>query len=107
MERLTSKQRAYLRSLAQRLRPVVFVGKEGISDAVVQAASEALAAHELIKIRVLRGSPLAASAAIAGVGGPPAGGQAGAGGGRVGGVFPPPPRRAPLVLPPPRPGPNQ
>jgi|DewCreStandDraft_5_1066085.scaffolds.fasta_scaffold02788_13 RNA-binding protein len=107
MERLTSKQRAYLRSLAQRLRPVVFVGKEGISDAVVQAASEALAAHELIKIRVLRGSPLAASAAIAALAARLPGAHAVQAIGHVGVLYRPHPERPTIVLPPPRPGPNQ
>lgn len=51
--RLTSKQRAHLRSLAHDLDPVVRVGKDGLSDAVVDAAEEAFNTRELLKARVL------------------------------------------------------
>lgn len=49
----TSKQRANLRSLASTLRPIAQVGKEGISDNLIQGISEALEAHELIKVTLL------------------------------------------------------
>lgn len=48
---LKSYQRAFLRSHAQALDPVVSVGKDGISDGVVAALDEALTAHELVKVR--------------------------------------------------------
>jgi len=48
---LTSKQRRFLRSRAHDLHPVVQVGEAGASEAVVAAAEEALAHHELIKVR--------------------------------------------------------
>ncbi len=51
MTELTSGQRKYLRGLAHHLDPVVIVGKQGLTDAVTQATTEALDAHELIKIR--------------------------------------------------------
>ncbi|MBX3747493.1 MAG: YhbY family RNA-binding protein [Verrucomicrobiae bacterium] len=41
-----------LKSLGQHLRPVVFVGKEGLTDAVVATAVQALADHELIKVKL-------------------------------------------------------
>lgn len=50
---LTSKQRAYLRSLATKLVPVVQIGKGGASPEVVTSVDEALAARELIKTNVL------------------------------------------------------
>ncbi len=50
---LTSKQRAYLRSLASKLTPVVQIGKGGSSPEVVASVDEALAARELIKAAVL------------------------------------------------------
>lgn len=49
---LTGAQRRHLRSLAHPLKPVVFVGENGLSDAVLKAVDEALASHELIKIRL-------------------------------------------------------
>lgn len=51
--RLTSKQRARLRSLAHDLDPVVRVGKDGLTDAVIDAAEEAFNTRELLKARVL------------------------------------------------------
>lgn len=102
MERLTSKQRAYLRSLAQRLKPVVFVGKEGISDAVVQAAAEALAAHELIKLRVLRGSPVTARDAVEALAARLPGAHAVQAIGHVGVLYRPHPERPTIALPPAR-----
>lgn len=56
-DRLTSKQRAHLRSLAHELRPVVHVGKEGLTEAVLEAAEEAFNTRELLKARVLEASP--------------------------------------------------
>jgi RNA-binding protein len=55
---LTGKQRQHLRALAHHLDPVVQVGHEGLTDAVVQQIREALEAHELIKVRVGQESPV-------------------------------------------------
>ena len=57
MAHLTSKQRAYLRSLANRLKPVVQVGLEGVTDGVVQSVEDALSNRELLKVKVLEGAP--------------------------------------------------
>jgi RNA-binding protein len=51
---LTGKQRRALRALAHRLTPVVHVGQAGITEEVVRAVEQALLAHELIKVRLLR-----------------------------------------------------
>ncbi len=51
MSELNSAQRKHLRSLAHSLEPTVIVGKQGVSDMLVRAVSEALDAHELIKVR--------------------------------------------------------
>ncbi len=51
---LTSKQRSYLRGLANPLEPIFQVGKGGIAEGVIAAIDDALAARELIKVRVLR-----------------------------------------------------
>ncbi len=51
---MTSKQRAYLKSLAMPLEPVFQIGKEGLTPENTAAVSEALAARELIKISVLK-----------------------------------------------------
>ena len=47
---LKSYQRAFLRSQAQLLDPVVYVGKEGLTEGVVNALDEALFHHELVKV---------------------------------------------------------
>ncbi|NBB86820.1 MAG: ribosome assembly RNA-binding protein YhbY [Bacteroidetes bacterium] len=49
--RLTSKQRAHLRKLGHTLDPIVRVGKEGLTDSVLDAIDEAFNTHELIKVR--------------------------------------------------------
>ena len=53
---MTSKQRAYLRSLASTMSPIFQVGKNGLSDNLINQLSDALEARELIKINVLETS---------------------------------------------------
>ena len=50
---LTSKQRAYLRSLAVNEDTILMVGKSGMSPEVIRQADDALEKRELIKGRVL------------------------------------------------------
>ena len=50
---MTSKQRAYLKSLAMTMEPIFQIGKSSLTPENTQAISEALAARELIKISVL------------------------------------------------------
>ena len=57
---LTPKQRAHLRSLAHHLKPVLHVGKEGITEAAVRAVEEALRTRELLKVKVQEAAPLTA-----------------------------------------------
>ena len=54
---ITSKQRAYLRGLAQNLTPIFQIGKNGINDNQVEQISNALEARELIKITLLDSTP--------------------------------------------------
>ena len=49
---LAGFQKRHLRSLAQRLDPVVWVGDDGLTAGVLRALREALAAHELVKVRM-------------------------------------------------------
>ena len=48
---LTPKQRQFLKSLAHPLSPVVRVGRNGVTPAVVAETKKSLLAHELIKVR--------------------------------------------------------
>ncbi|MBQ8058150.1 MAG: ribosome assembly RNA-binding protein YhbY [Ruminococcus sp.] len=50
---LTSKQRAYLRSLANSIDTILMVGKGGLSDQIYKTADDAITARELIKGKVL------------------------------------------------------
>ena len=54
---MTSKQRAYLKSLANNMEPIFQVGKGGINDNTVKQVVDALEARELIKLRVLETCP--------------------------------------------------
>lgn len=51
---MTSKQRAYLMSLASNLNPVFQIGKSGLSPEVTQAVDECFNNNELIKVAVLK-----------------------------------------------------
>lgn len=57
---MTSKDRAYLRSLATNIDPIFQIGKIGISDNLIKQVDDALEARELIKLTVLETSPMSA-----------------------------------------------
>jgi RNA-binding protein len=57
---LNAKQRAVLRGMANTLTPVLYIGKEGISDHTIKEAYDVLQARELIKCSVLQNAPLPA-----------------------------------------------
>lgn len=51
---MTSKQRAYLKSLAMTMDPIFQIGKSSVTPELASAVREALAARELIKLNVLQ-----------------------------------------------------
>ena len=51
---MTTKQRAYLKSLAMTMDPIFQVGKNSMTPELTKAIAEALEARELIKISVLK-----------------------------------------------------
>jgi len=53
---ITSKQRSYLRTLANNMSPIFNIGKEGIIDTFIKQIDDALEARELIKVSVLNNS---------------------------------------------------
>ena len=55
--KMTSKQRAYLRGLANKLDAIFQIGKNGINDNLIKQLDDALEARELIKITVLETAP--------------------------------------------------
>lgn len=50
---LTSKQRAYLRGLANTEKAIMQIGKDGVGENLIKTVSDALEARELIKLTVL------------------------------------------------------
>ena len=55
--RLSSRQRAHLRSIAHDQKTNVHIGKEGLTDAVMNAIDEAFNTREVLKVRVLDNAP--------------------------------------------------
>ena len=49
---LTGKQKSHLRALAHSLEPVVQMGRQGLTPAVLREIDGALTAHELIKVKM-------------------------------------------------------
>jgi RNA-binding protein len=49
---LTGKQRHHLRGLGHKLDAIVQVGKGGMDEGLIKAVDQALADHELIKVRL-------------------------------------------------------
>lgn len=61
---MTSKQRAYLRSMANTMETILYIGKDGVTPGTVKEAFDALEARELIKGCVQQGAPLSAREAL-------------------------------------------
>jgi len=57
---ITSKQRSYLRTLANPLQPIFQVGKAGIEKNFLKQLEDALESRELIKIKILNNSGITA-----------------------------------------------
>lgn len=51
---MTSKQRAYLKSLAMNIDPIYQVGKASLTTEIIEGIREALDARELVKVSVLK-----------------------------------------------------
>lgn len=54
---LTGKQARYLRGLGHSLKPILQVGKAGITDGFIQQVRKALETHELIKVKLIKSAP--------------------------------------------------
>ena len=55
---LTGKQKRHLKGLGHRQKPLVLVGKDGITDALIRQIDDCLSAHELVKVKALEGCPM-------------------------------------------------
>lgn len=61
---MTSKQRAMLRSMANTMDTILYIGKDGVVPGTVKQASDALEAREIIKCAVQQGAPCTAREAL-------------------------------------------
>lgn len=61
---MTGKQRAKLRGMANTIETILYIGKEGVTDATVKECYDALEARELIKGCVQQGAPVSAREAL-------------------------------------------
>ncbi len=55
---LTGKQRSYLKSIANGIKPITQIGKNGITDSFISQLNDALEARELVKINILENNSL-------------------------------------------------
>lgn len=62
---ITSKQRAYLRSMSNKVPSICQIGKEGLTENLVKQLDSALNARELVKSNVLENAPCTAKEACA------------------------------------------
>ena len=51
---LSSKQRSKLRSLAHHLKPIINIGKLGVTEGSISSINQALDSHELIKVKFIQ-----------------------------------------------------
>ena len=56
--KLSSNQRKFLEALANRIDPVIRIGKMGLESKIVSSVKEAFKTHELIKIKILETAPV-------------------------------------------------
>ena len=60
MATLSTKQRAHLKGLAHALKPILHLGKEGVTDGVASVVADAFNTRELMKVKVLDTAPASA-----------------------------------------------
>ena len=57
--KLRGKQARHLRALGHHLQPVIFVGKEGVTESLIRSTDEVITVRELIKVKLQQNSPVA------------------------------------------------
>ena len=55
---ISSKQRSYLRGLAQQVDPTVYIGKQGLTENVIKEIDTGLNCRELVKVKLQEGADL-------------------------------------------------
>lgn len=56
--KLSSNQRKHLEAIANKLEPIVRIGKHGLEAKIVSSVNEAFSSHELVKIKILDSAPV-------------------------------------------------
>jgi RNA-binding protein len=51
MTLMTGRQRSKLKSIAHHIKPVIIIGKGGVSESLIAALDKSLSDHELIKVK--------------------------------------------------------
>ena len=51
VNKLKGFQKKYLRGLAHNLKPIVYLGQSGLTEAVIRSMEQALERHELVKVK--------------------------------------------------------
>jgi RNA-binding protein len=64
IKKLSGKQKKYLKGLGHHLSPVILIGKEGMSQRLIDATVQELRIHELIKIKIGNNSNVAKQDAV-------------------------------------------
>ncbi len=54
-KKLTNKEKRYLKGMGHHLKPLIMLGREGITDNVISAVNAVLNAHELLKVKIGNG----------------------------------------------------
>ncbi len=54
MRKLTGKQARYIRGLGHHIEPTIMVGKDGVTENLLQSLDDNLSAHELVKVKIQR-----------------------------------------------------
>lgn len=55
---ITGKQRSYLKKLAHDLDPIVFIGKNDLTENIIKEIDSLLELRELVKVKIQEGSLL-------------------------------------------------
>jgi RNA-binding protein len=61
MAQLNPKQRQFLKGLAHALKPLLHIGKEGVTETVLRSIQSAFNSRELLKVKVLDAAPESAA----------------------------------------------
>lgn len=62
---LNARDKKILRAQAQQYRSLFQIGKDGISDNLIETLDDSLRAHELVKLNLLKTAPLSTAEAAA------------------------------------------